>query len=97
MPARLRFRCTINAQSGSQKQSRIGLRRCAKNLLNRAFLHHLAMLHHHHAVANFSDDIEVMRDKDHCTTTRPAQSLDQFQYLRLGSFIERGCGFVQYQ
>ena len=55
------------------------------------------MLHHHHAVANLGDDIEVMRDKDHGTTTRPAQSLDQFQYLRLGGFVERGCRFVQYQ
>ena len=55
------------------------------------------MLHHHHAMGDFGDDPEIMRDEQHAGVAACAQFLDQLQYLRLRGDIERGGRLVRDQ
>jgi hypothetical protein len=69
--------------------------RVAVEMVHRATLHLLAEIHHHHAVADVADDVEVVADEDIGQVELRLQVYEQVQHLRLDRFVERGDGLIQ--
>ena len=62
-----------------------------------AFFRNRTLLHHCHAIGNFRNNAEVMRDEQNRCFLPPLQIPDQRQDLCLGGNVQRGCRFVSDQ
>ena len=68
-----------------------------ENIIHRAGLHHLAMVHHDDLVGNLRHHAHVVRDKHHSHALGPLQILDQIQNLGLGGHIQCRRRFIRNQ
>ena len=68
-----------------------------QNLIDRSTFHNNAMLHNYHTISNVSDYTKIMGDEQHTSVAGSLHIADQFQNLRLGCHIKRGCWFISDQ
>jgi hypothetical protein len=89
--------------SGSEPSSRgalasraggIGMARRGKDLGGGSILHHLAGIHHRHAVGDLGHYRQVVGDEDQCDAPLSSEIGEQFQDLRLHGDIQRRSGLV---
>ncbi|OWK20564.1 hypothetical protein AJ88_28435 [Mesorhizobium amorphae CCBAU 01583] len=71
----------------------VGMARTMKDVPHRPLLHHLARIHDGYVVAQFSDDAEMMGDKQDGATDLPLQILEQMYDLDFQRCIKR-CGWL---
>ena len=83
-------RLAVEPRRGIQQRPGIGVLRVAQQVLGRAFLHHLAGIHHQHAGADIGDDAEIVADQDHRGAEIGVQPAQQVEDLRLDRHVQRG-------
>ena len=72
-----------------EQRPRIGVLRPLEYRVGRAELDHAAEIHHEDALADKSNDIQIVADKDESQIELPLQRTQQIEHLRLDRFIER--------
>jgi hypothetical protein len=82
---------------GAQQPARVGVQRAGHQRADRAFLHHLAGIHHRHTVGDLAGHAKVVRDEDHPHAHLLLQLLQQQQHLDLHRRIQRRGGFIRQQ
>lgn len=65
-----------------------------KNLLNRARLYGVPLVHHQYAVGDIRHHAHVVGDKNHPHLHLLLQHFDQLQDLRLNRHVQRRCRLV---
>jgi hypothetical protein len=84
-----RHRDGAAARLGLQQHPRVRVARGGEDRGDRALLHRLAVLHHHHAVGVAADDLQVVGDEQHRHPLAPAQLRQEFEHLGLDGDVER--------
>ena len=68
-----------------------------ENRVDRAGLHHLAVVHHDHLVGDFGHHTHVVGDEHDRHTMALLELLDQVQDFRLRGDVQRGGGLIRDQ
>jgi hypothetical protein len=80
-----------------QQRAGIGMAGIVEDLAHIAGLHHLARIHHHHLVAQFRDQPQIVGDDDHGRLQFALQFAQQMDDLRLHGDVERRRRLVRQQ
>ena len=84
----------IDPRRGVQQRPGVRVARIGQQILRRAFLDHLAGVHHQHARADIGDHAEIVADQDDGGAEVAVQPAQQVEDLRLDGHVERRGRFV---
>jgi hypothetical protein len=87
----------VEARHRPQEGAQIRVRSPAKNIVERAALHDLALIHDDDFLGDIGDNTEVMRDQEHGHAELRLQFDNELQDLRLDRHVERGGRLVRDQ
>ena len=76
------------SRDAAQQLPRVGVARIAEQRMHAVGLHDLASVHHHHPIADFGDQIEVVADEQDGDPHLLAQPGEQIDHLCLHCDIE---------
>ena len=79
----------VEARDGMQQRLEVRVPGVAKDIVQAAAFHHLAVVHHDHLVGDVGDDAQVVRDDQHGHVELALKIVHQLQDLRLYRDVQR--------
>ena len=99
--AALNFHQTLSFRTarrhGLEQEPRIGVGRFAEDFFHGAFLDHRSSIIDEHTVAEFTDDTNIVRDKEHAQALLIAKAAQQVEKFFLHRKIQGRRGFVRHE